>query len=676
MTDSPIDADILRRHFLAIATRDYDDPTCSALPEVVSEVDTLIGWLCDEGLDARRFHPLTQPMPLNPAASDIYDALKTPKRPWTSADAAVLYVTGHGRIGDGSHWIVLKETDTARLYTTAIRTGDVIGWLKETPVEHLFVIIDLCYAGATISDTVRFDATFPSTWLVLASVTRGQEASTGALTAAITGFLAELGTPEGEKYNHGPYLHIEEFLDVIQSRLGGSQQLAPLLPGILSLGASPCLPNPLYQPDITALVQVRRRDLALRKEDLETHWGPKARGVGAVHDPGWFFTGRVELMRRLIAFTIGPPQTILITGSAGCGKSAALARLVTLSDDDFLTTYQAYVDNIPGDLRPAPGAVDVAVLATGKLPHEVLSQICDALGVPISTDGTSIPSLSDMRRAWWDWLRTQSEPITIVIDALDEAAYPNSLLTEVLAKLEPSRPDNRRVRLLIGVRSPRGEDAFPMASTVAGHSLADMAETELGAVRLRVDQAPLWEPSDLTEYIADLLLNIEDSPYASVGIAEVRPVAEALATRAGTSFLLGRLAATSLAHRAATVSAADLSWLTLLDHGVVSVFRDDLNATIASHADRERAVHLMRAVSFAYGRGLPWSKIWPLVANAVADDSERTYGDTDIAWLLGSRLGGYLVADQEDGLTVYRLFHDALRTALQDHWDDLLEDSQ
>jgi hypothetical protein len=101
------------------------------------------------------------------------------------------------------------------------------------------------------------------------------------------------------------------------------------------------------------------------------------------------------------------------------------------------------------------------------------------------------------------------------------------------------------------------------------------------------------------------------------------------------------------------------------------VFRADLHATLPDPIDRPHAVHLLRAVAFAYGRGLPWRQVWPLVANAIADD-ERTYGDSDIAWLLNSRLGAYLVTDREDGITVYRLFHDALRTTLRERSHALL----
>ena len=93
------------------------------------------------------------------------------------------------------------------------------------------------------------------------------------------------------------------------------------------------------------------------------------------------------------------------------------------------------------------------------------------------------------------------------------------------------------------------------------------------------------------------------------------------------------------------------------------------------------AVHLLRATAFAYGRGLPWRTIWPLVANAVADDPALysvgcapSYGDSDIAWLLRNRIGAYLVTDQEDDITVYRLFHDDLRRTLREQWLDLLEE--
>ena len=145
--------------------------------------------------------------------------------------------------------------------------------------------------------------------------------------------------------------------------------------------------------------------------------------------------------------------------------------------------------------------------------------------------------------------------------------------------------------------------------------------------------------------------------------------------------MVARIAAAALARRTEVVDPGDPGWRAAINDGVLGVFRDDLRKTLPDPGDKERAVHLLRAVAFAYGRGLPWRTIWPLVANAVADDPTRypagaapIYGDSDIAWLLGNRIGAYLVTDREDDITVYRLFHDDLRTTLRERWLDLLEE--
>jgi hypothetical protein len=61
--------------------------------------------------------------------------------------------------------------------------------------------------------------------------------------------------------------------------------------------------------------------------------------------------------------------------------------------------------------------------------------------------------------------------------------------------------------------------------------------------------------------------------------------------------------------------------------------------------------------------------MWPLVA-----DTHTKYGDSDIAWLLASPMSAYLVTYQEDETTVYRLFHESLRSTLRESWRYLLED--
>ncbi|MFC7482996.1 hypothetical protein ACFQX7_27545 [Luedemannella flava] len=65
------------------------------------------------------------------------------------------------------------------------------------------------------------------------------------------------------------------------------------------------------------------------------------------------------------------------------------------------------------------------------------------------------------------------------------------------------------------------------------------------------------------------------------------------------------------------------------------MFGENLRTSLGQD-DRERVVDLLRAVAFAFGRGLPWYQIWPRVANAVSLNG-RAYGDADARWLLNHR---------------------------------------
>ena len=659
--------DILRRNFVAVATADYDAGAFPPLPGVGAEVAALRDWLCDSGLGARRFGMPHPELAEGPTRRQVEAALRDTEEVWNDADAVVVFITGHGLSVHGKHWIVLRNTDTGKLHRTALSTADLVGWLTETQAGHLLVILDLCHAGAAAADTVRLPD-FPPSWLVLASVTHGQTAAPGALTAAVTGFLAELATPAGQKYNHGEYLLVGDFLDAIQRGLGERQRLAMLHSGLPTTGPSPCLPNPRHRPE-PDLVERPRQDLAIRREDLDAHWAPKARGS----DTGWLFTGRATLMGHLVEqLSTTPPRPIVVTGRAGSGKSAVLGRLVTLSDATFRAQHRELVDTIPAKLLPAEGSIDVAVLATGKLPHELLGQILEALDVPLTA--AAVPTLADLQQAWTGWLNSHARVVTAVIDAVDEAKNPPQLLDEVLTTLAP--PGGGRVRLIVGVRSPGGPDDTTTTTSglpVAGLALADQFVTRLHAERIPVDDDPWWNDGDLADYAFELLTVTVNSPYQpDTHHANARAVAGEIAGRARRSFLVTQLAATNLARGAHRIDRTDPAWLRTLDDGVLGVFRADLHAVFPNRDKRERAIHLLRAVAFAYGRGLPWSQIWPLVANAVAD-RPGTYGDNDIVELLASRIGGYLVTDHEDGVTVYRLFHDALRSTLRERSSDLLD---
>ena len=672
MTTDPIDAEILRRSFVAIATSTYEDPSLPALP-VLDEVGTLAGWFCGAELGNRHFTHQYPELADNPTEDQVRHALKNPDASlkWRQSDAAIVFITGHGLVADGTLWLALRQTRTDAIKATALKTADIVGWLADTGIEHLLLVLDTCYAGQVAGDIVKFDEELPRTWLVLASTAKNEEAAPGALTGAIQQLLDELGGPTGEKYGwREDFLTVELFLEAIDEKLGGSQRVVPVQGSQMS-GKHVCLPNPKYQPDPFAPIAPPRRDLALLKADMEAHWVPRARGASG----SWLFTGRAGLMRRLIAAATGEPGAVLVTGGVGSGKSAVLARLVTLSDPGFRQEYADQIVLIPADLKPPAEAVDVAVLATHKSATQIMTQICHATGALDATDPAT--SVEDARAAWQRWLALSTRPITLVIDALDEATRPAEVLTEVLQHLEDPGSGTCRVRLIVGVRSTGGSDDGDPASPARTRrrQLADLAQDLLhidpAQERIQVDQAPWWVREDVVDYVTSLLRVSPDSPYHGDESAATEEIAEVLVDAAGTSFLFAKLAAEQLADRGEIVDVHDPAWRTSISQGVLGVFREDLHHTLPDPDDRLRAVHLLRAVAFAFGPGLPWRNVWPLAANAVADDPGH-YGDNDIAWLLRTRLGGYLVADRADGVTVYRLFHDDLRNILYERWAELL----
>ncbi len=301
---------------MAIATSTYDSGL-EDLPGVREEVKAFEKWLCDPSLENRRFTPQYETLRNNPTEDQIRAALRNPDPSvvWDEGDAAVLLVTGHGDTDGLSHWLMLHDTDPQRLDATGLRTAQLLGWLRDTKIERLLVILDVCFAGGVVRELLDSEKDFPATWLILPSATRHQEAAVGAFSRAVTALLSELGGDVGAKFGlEQAYLTVDAFVDEINRRL--PDQRAVAIYGSQTSGPHVCLPNPHYRP---------REQTSLPAADLEAHWGPRSRGATRSDEPGWLFSGRAELMTRLIAAATGAPGTLLVTGRAGSGKSPALA---------------------------------------------------------------------------------------------------------------------------------------------------------------------------------------------------------------------------------------------------------------------------------------------------------------------------------------------------------------
>ncbi|MET9459956.1 hypothetical protein ABZY05_33540 [Streptomyces canus] len=124
----------------------------------------------------------------------------------------------------------------------------------------------------------------------------------------------------------------------------------------------------------------------------------------------------------------------------------------------------------------------------------------------------------------------------------------------------------------------------------------------------------------------------------------LRQVAQAVADAAGTSFLVARFAAYTLASDTAVVTDPHSPrWRARLPRRAGQAMRDDLARRLGPNA--QRATDLLRPLAYAEGQGLPWEDIWAPLASAV---SGHTYTDEDLLWLR-HHAGSYVVEATENG---------------------------
>jgi hypothetical protein len=647
------DDQILRRHFIAIATDAYEASGTFAALDVGKEVAAIRRWLADAALGERRFDDRGYAALAHKPSYDQIKHMLRKHRRFTDADAVVVYVTGHGITGaDKSHLIVLHDTDPQDP-SDALRTADLILWLAgHRGLDQVMIIIDVCQAGQLDNNLpAELKRDLPPGWLVVVTAPVGVDAKLGAFTGAVESYLDELRRSTDATGRSERYLEwYHEFLAPVVKRLLESNRQPPIVIKFPWQPPSVYLPNPGFDPNRLGRVITNRarRDLAILAQDMTAHWAVRA---PVMADGSPVFAGRARLMHELIAFTEGPAATLVVAGRAGCGKSAALARLVTCSDPRFRAEHADVLD--VAKPVPAQDAVDVAILATGKTSEQIAQQLGRALGI----DGPK-PWANTALEGWVEGIVSAAgaaeRTFTVVIDALDEATDPGGVLTTLLARA--NSPGGQQLRLLVGVRSSGGSDV-PGEAT---RDLASDATMALGGRQIRADSDEFWEPHDLAGYVEQLLRQ-PGSPYRDQDAA---PVAAAVAEQAGRSYLVAGFTARALAELNEPLAADDLGLGALLAQGAAELVSQDLRTSVPEAEDRRRAIHMLRASALADGRGVPVRTIWPLLASAIAGD--MSFGDRDVDWLLGDRLGGYLVRDTEDGLTVYRPFHDELRRVLRE----------
>jgi WD40 repeat protein len=371
----------------------------------------------------------------------------------------------------------------------------------------------------------------------------------------------------------------------------------------------------------------RRRQAAEAIAETRRHFVTRGRGVmPSSFRRQWYFTGRDRAMRELSAWLAGEipgdHRARVVTGGPGAGKSAVLGRVVTYGHPALRRAAPA----VPGLVPPA-GSVHCAVHARGRSADEVAALICRGLGAPAHTAAELLDT--PPREAG-------STIYGIVVDGVDEAQDPEQLIDDLLEPLA-SGAVAWRIRLLLGVR------------TGADRTLLRRCGPHVREIPL--DDAGYLDRADLSEYGRRWLLAEGEpgapSPYRTKPELAAR-VAAAVATRAGTSFLIVQLTCVTLA---ALAEPAD---------DFADQFPDSVGAAmdryLAAFGDERRRVRdLLLPLAFAEGTGLSDPVVWAALATALGT---ARYAVQDVAWLLGERRAVHLLTAAEG--SSFRLFHEAL----------------
>jgi hypothetical protein len=675
----------VQRILLTLAVRDYpDDDDAGAFAEGIDQQLGVVRewWQTPGPLPA--FRQVTPPE--LKSRDDVEDFLREQHVRDLHGHALVLFVTGHGIAGKSdTHFLKLPESQEGRPLATAVRTSDIVAAALDSNVKNALIIVNACFAGsmhaelAALQRDIRHSRRNNCKLDVLVTCGHDTKIQVLRFPVLLRGALERLRRNAGITT---PHLSVAEFMAEYGRGLRPDEEQKFKLRRLLDGGdlqPSPCLPNPGYVhlPEVLGVAQ-GHEPLAAE------YWLDRATGRTQESDDGWYFRGRENLNRAVASFL--DPQNrrgvMLITGCAGSGKSAVLARAVTLSDPVFRgeSLYKAARDSAPQRTLPPERSVTAAVLARHQDAAHVAADLLHALEQTPADVGPTDDPVDVWSRQIQDYVGTCGQTLTIVLDGLDEAEEQHRIIGDVLAPLgpfcAPSVPSQRleegstaavpSVRLLLGVRSSRPDGSSP--SDAAGEELGLLKRLRDTFTTAKVERTDGdSSKADIAEYLTALIGDALDASTTEEVVATV------VAT-VWPSFIDARLAGDQLRSSPdPRALALDAGWHAKLRRGIWGLLQHDLHEVEGLPADV--ALSLLQAAAFAKGGGVPWGEVWPAMAGVFLRPKqlEAEEWDTMIERLLSGRLSGYLAHSVEDQRRVYRPAHEELVDVLLDPDADLLE---
>ncbi|MFF5304857.1 caspase family protein, partial [Streptomyces sp. NPDC013161] len=634
-----------RRFLITAGVETYQDSGITDLPGAVR--------------DAKRVRELLEPMGYTHVLPDL---VRNPTRAmlaedienWAEQallgpqDIVVVYFAGHGIRAFDRHYLQCADSQAGRR-ARALPAEDLARPLVMSGVGHLLVMLDTCYAAAGTQDINRMAGDLAH--LHRERANRWHLAAARAKDRAKDNAFVDALTDAFTNPRHGPtqqFMSVREVTDRVNAYFAEHRPLQQArLTTSETDGKDPFFPSRIFIPglpedgiDLAALARLRHRHAGF--------FGPRSRGVEHAGEYGDYFTGRTRALDELEAFLTTPAaehdrKARVVTGKPGSGKSALLGRLLTHCD---LAHPQPAAVPPPAAPHRASSAnrgspqqgisPPVIALHARRVPLEdLIADLAAALGLPADASRDDILTV----------LGTRTDPVAVVVDSLDEAGTAGDARESLRVARELLQPLSvmPSVRLVIGTRHPQ--------IRALGHAVH----------LIDLDKPAYLTAGDIAAYAQALLEDTQDphsrSPYHD------RPdlaatVAEGIARRAGSSFLVARMTARALVHGQIHIDTGQPGWRKRLPSDAGEAFAAYLDRF---GPERPKAERLLRPLAYAQGAGLPWSTLWAPLAEAL---SGAPCSNDDLDWL-HTHAGAYITETSSPDGSAYRLFHETMAEHLR-----------
>ncbi|MGP4112359.1 AAA family ATPase [Streptomyces sp. 4N509B] len=609
-----------------------------------------------------------------------------------STNVLVVHVVGHGELAEGSSDKLYVLGEDGQRFESPVSTW--IGKIEDHPDRHrpqTLFILDVCHAGqpAVTAWHSRMDAARRRAW-VLAATLPTDRAYGYRLSRAVARVLTKYRDGEfrfDSSVRHIPvatvYRDVERAVhELIEEDGGGLPQTisGSLIPLHADLSHLPFFPNPSYSQaggdDVAATLPPEIARLA------DWAWDPEhfmRRGGGAEpvgrHWRQGYFSGREAELRTLAAWLddekAGPGLRV-VTGKPGAGKSALLGVLVCAAHPALRRhterLWQSIRDQAPGEAERL-AVVHARRLGLRQLVAALARQLRHLHAGPgDAAEADDSEVVANPAEHLLRLVPDDGRPVTLVIDALDEADRPTDIVTALLVPLaRHALAPGGRLRLLVGTRDEPQLGSLLDLARQRAHALIDLGDTPPEVLR-----------EGIRRYVEQLLS--AEGPYAlgfrrTAREALARSIAEELTDPARPLQGWGEyLAAGLYVHflLAPTNTPCDTrEEAQALGRRVPRTLPELLDLDLARNQHQPTLRPVLAALAHAQGRGMPEHVLAYAATAFTPSAAARPPGPLPLPELyavLDHEARFYLRRDVDtDGTTLYRLFHEGLADWLRAH---------